>query len=114
MELTGGRTMSAVRGIYRDGKIELRTPSPEWADGTEVGGTLEPVTTTEIGITGDSPEASAAWLKWFDEFQTLPRDEGAADELEQILRDIKQARREGACAEMLAWTRLSAERRAAT
>jgi hypothetical protein len=106
--------MSAVRGIYRDGKIGLRTPSPEWADGTEVGGTLEPVTSTEIDITGDSPEAIAAWLKWFDEFQAMPVAEEAADELGQILRDIKQAGREGARAEMLATTRLCAERRATT
>ncbi len=28
--------MSAVRGIYRDGKIELRTPPPDWEEGAEV------------------------------------------------------------------------------
>lgn len=82
--------MSVVRGIYRDGKIELRTPPPDWEEGAEVGGTLEPVTPGEIDITGDSPEAIAAWLKWFDDFQALPRDEGAADEMERILRERKE------------------------
>ena len=40
-------------------------------------------------ITGDSPEAIAAWIMWYDKLLAIPKSEAAAIELEQILNDSK-------------------------
>lgn len=81
--------MSAIDGTFRNGKIELHGPPPaDWVDGAEV--SVSPVATPgEIDITGDSPEAIAAWLKWYDEFLRLPRSAEAGDELQRILDERK-------------------------
>lgn len=81
--------MSAVTGTFRGGKIELHGPPPvDWVDGIEVSvSPREPA--SEIDLTGDSPEAIAAWLRWYDEFVRLPRTSGAGDELQRILEERK-------------------------
>ena len=83
--------MSAVLAHYRNGAVELDGPPPtEWPEGAELRIEFEP-TENGIDITGDSPEAIAAWLKWAEEFFSLPRDEEAALELEAILKANKEA-----------------------
>ncbi|HEV3143247.1 MAG TPA: hypothetical protein VGZ47_05110 [Gemmataceae bacterium] len=65
--------MSTVRGIYRNGKIEIITPV-DWPDGCEV--LAEPASPEDsLGIGeedwSDSPEAIEAWLKWYDSLEPL-------------------------------------------
>lgn len=77
--------MPTITGIFRNGRVELDEPLPDWANGSAVT-VLKPDTATdEIDITGDSPEAIAAWTAWYEDFSALPRNEIAANELEQIL-----------------------------
>ena len=76
--------MTTVTGTLRDGKVEFHGPTPvEWVDGMEVHVTAE----EEV----ESAESLEEWLTWFDEFQSMPRHDGDADELEKILRDTKEA-----------------------
>jgi hypothetical protein len=82
--------MPTVLAYYRNGAVELDGPVPaEWTDGAGLRIDLEPAE-SGIDITGDSPEAIAAWLKWYEEFAALPRDEEAILELEEILRRNKE------------------------
>jgi hypothetical protein len=82
--------MSAVTGTFRNGKIELHGPPPaDWVDGTEVSVEMTP-TTGEIDLTGDSPEAIAAWLKWYDEFTATTVDSTFPEELEAFLAEEKR------------------------
>lgn len=82
--------MSAVTGTFRNGKIELHGPPPaDWVDGTEVSGELTP-TPGEIDITGDSPEAIAAWMKVMEELHKMTADSTFPDELEAFLAESKK------------------------
>jgi len=81
--------MTTITGIFRDGRVELDGPPPAWADGSPVTVMKPEVAAEPIDITGDSPEAIAAWMVWYDEFLTLPRCESAAEELERILAENK-------------------------
>jgi hypothetical protein len=82
--------MSAVTGTFRNGKIELHgPPPPDWVDGTEVVGELSPAT-GEIDLTGNSPEAIAAWLKWYDDLHASGVGSTLAQELEAILAEDKK------------------------
>ena len=82
--------MSAITGTFRDGKIELHgPPPPEWVDGTEVSVELREED-GEIDLTGDSPEAIAAWLKWYDEFTATTKDSTFPEELEAFLAERKK------------------------
>jgi hypothetical protein len=82
--------MSAVTGTFRGGKIELHGPPPaDWVDGTQV--SVEPTPTTgEIDLTGDSPEAIAAWIKWYDDLHKSGIGAAFAEELETILAEDKR------------------------
>jgi hypothetical protein len=77
--------MHVLSAHIRNGRIELDGPlPPNWSEGQRVSLTItEP--TEPLDITGDSPEAIAAWLKWYEEFRALPRDEAAAEEMDKIL-----------------------------
>ncbi len=82
--------MSAVTGTFRGGKIELHGPPPaDWADGTEV--SVEPTPTVEdIDLTGDSPEAIAAWIEAMEELRVLAAEApDAGEELQRILAERK-------------------------
>ena len=81
--------MTTITGIYRDGRVELDGPSPDWADGSPVTVANPEVAAAPLDITGDSPEAIAAWMVWHDEFLALARSESAAEELERILAENK-------------------------
>lgn len=82
--------MSAITGTYRDGKIELHgPPPPDWVEGGEVSVEMKPPA-GEIDITGDSPEAIAAWLKWYDEFTATTSDSTFPEELEAFLAERKK------------------------
>ena len=83
--------MSTITGIFRSGRVELDGPPPDWAEGSPVTVAKPDQAEGEIDITGDSPEAIAAWMAWYDEFLELPRSEAAADELELILGQRKAA-----------------------
>ena len=82
--------MSAVTGTFRGGKIELHGPPPaDWVDGGEVSVEMTPPA-GEIDITGDSPEAIAAWIKWMGEQRALAaQSPDAGDELQRILDERK-------------------------
>lgn len=82
--------MSAVTGTFRDGKIELHGPPPaDWVEGTEV--SVSPRETAgEIDLTGDSPEAIAAWIKWYDDLHASGIGSSFAEELEAILAEDKK------------------------
>lgn len=82
--------MSAITGTFRDGKIELHGPPPaDWVDGTEV--SVESKTPAgEIDLTGDSPEAIAAWVEAMAEVHKLAAEApDAGEELQRILAERK-------------------------
>jgi hypothetical protein len=82
--------MSAVTGTFRNGRIELHGPPPaDWVDGTEVS---VDVTSPagEIDLTGDSPEAIAAWVEAMAEVHKLTAGSTFPEELEAILAEDKR------------------------
>jgi hypothetical protein len=82
--------MSAITGTFRNGKIELHgPPPPDWVEGTEVSGELTP-TTGEIDLTGDSPEAIAAWIKWYDDLHKSGIGSSFAEEVGAVLAEQKE------------------------
>jgi hypothetical protein len=82
--------MSAVTGTFRGGKIELHGPPPaDWVDGTEVSVETKPPA-DEIDLTGDSPEAIAAWIQAMEELRVMAAEAPeAGDELQRILDERK-------------------------
>jgi hypothetical protein len=65
--------MNAIKATVQGGRIELQAP-PDWPDGTEV--IVQPVSREDqLGIREedwqDTPEAVAAWLKWYDSLEPL-------------------------------------------
>lgn len=81
--------MTTITGVFRNGRVELDGPVPDWAEGSAVTVTKPESVTDDIDITGDSPEAIAAWIAWYDKLLAIPKSEAAAIELEQILNDSK-------------------------
>ena len=82
--------MSAITGTFRNGKIELHGPPPaDWVDGTEVSVEMTP-STGEIDLTGDSPEAIAAWIKWMEDLHTMTAGSTFPEELEAFLAEQKK------------------------
>ena len=81
--------MTIITGIFRNGRVELDGPVPDWAEGSTVTVTKPETAADDIDITGDSPEAIAAWIMWYDKLLAIPKSEAAAVELEQILNDSK-------------------------
>ncbi len=82
--------MSAITGTFRGGKIELHGPPPaDWTDGTEV--SVSPSEVVEdIDLTGDSPEAIAAWIKWYDDLHKSGIGSPFAEELAAVLAEDKK------------------------
>jgi hypothetical protein len=75
--------MNAIKGIVKNGQIQVSEPMA-WPDGTEV--VVEPVELIAdeetFGVRDedweDTPEAVAAWIKWYDSLEPLqmtPREE---------------------------------------
>lgn len=82
--------MSAVTGTFRGGKIELHGPPPaDWVDGSEVSVQMTPPA-DEIDITGDSPEAIAAWIKAMEELHKMTAGSTFPEELEAFLAEDKR------------------------
>ena len=77
--------MTTVSGIYRNGRVEFDDPVPTWADGSPVAVTEPDTTATGIDITGDSPEAIAAWIAWYDDLHKAVAGSTFPDELEHIV-----------------------------
>lgn len=82
--------MSTITGTFRNGKIELHGPPPaDWVEGTEVSGELTP-TAGDIDLTGDSPEAIAAWIEAMAEVHKLTAGSAFAEELDAVLAEDKR------------------------
>jgi hypothetical protein len=82
--------MHTVTGHIRNGHIELDDPLPSrWPEGSRVSLTIAETPANELDITGDSPEAIAAWIAWYHDFRALPRNTADADELQDILNQRK-------------------------
>jgi len=86
--------MSTIRGIYRNGKIEIATPV-DWPDGSQV--LIEPVEEI-IGMReedwSDTPEAIAAWLQWYDSLEPLiftAEERAAWDAARQAQKNYEKA-----------------------
>jgi hypothetical protein len=65
--------MTTIKATVKAGRLELDAP-PDWPDGTEV--IVQPVQRADtFGIREDdwpdTPEAVAAWLKWYDSLEPL-------------------------------------------
>ncbi len=65
--------MSAIRGVYRNGKIEIAMPV-DWPEGCEV--FVEPAAeVNSLGVReedwSDSPESIDEWLRWYDSLEPL-------------------------------------------
>jgi hypothetical protein len=65
--------VTAIKAIVKDRRLELDVPA-DWPDGTEV--VVKPIRTElTLGIREEdwpeTPEASAAWLKWYDSLEPL-------------------------------------------
>jgi len=83
--------MSRIAAHIRNGRIELDEPLPaDWPDGTSITVGKADADDDDLDITGDSPEAIAAWLAWHTEFQALPRNEDLGLEMEQILNERRK------------------------
>jgi hypothetical protein len=82
--------VSTVTGTFRGGKIELHGPPPaDWVEGGEV--SVEMTTPTgEIDLTGDSPEAIAAWIKWYDDLHKSGIGSAFAEEVGAVLAEEKK------------------------
>jgi hypothetical protein len=88
--------MNAVLGTVKNGQVILDHPS-DLPEGSRV--LVEPV--TEEGALGvreedwqDTPEAIAAWLKWYDSLEPLqltPQEEADWRAARQAQRDLQKA-----------------------
>jgi hypothetical protein len=84
--------VTAIKAIIKDRRLEFDVPA-DWPDGTEV--VVKPLRTEEtLGIREEdwpeTPEASAAWLKWYDSLEPLifTDDERAAWEAARQERKV--------------------------
>ena len=77
--------MTNIAGVYRNGVIELLGPPPaDWEDGRQV-----QIPCEQIDLTGDSPEAMAAWQKEFRQIHAMLADDGFYEELQGTLAKNK-------------------------
>ena len=81
--------MTTITGIFRNGRVELDGPVPDWAEGSTVTVTKPETAADDIDITGDSPEAIAAWIAWFDKLHASLGESTFPEELDRILADAK-------------------------
>jgi hypothetical protein len=88
--------MSNIRGVYRNGKIEISTPV-DWPEGCEVRVDAKPVATppVKVGIDEsewrDDPESLAdwkAWLQTIEPFELSPEEEQANAQFNEIMRQF--------------------------
>lgn len=77
--------MTIITGIFRNGRVALDGPVPDWAEGSAVTVTKPESVTDHIDITGDSPEAIAAWIAWFDKLHALLGESTFPEELDRVL-----------------------------
>lgn len=81
--------MSMATGIWREGRIELRTPPPaDWSEGVEVS-IVRSKAPIEIDIRDEGPDALAAWIAWYDELDRTIGPSTFPDELERHLQREK-------------------------
>jgi hypothetical protein len=83
--------MNAIKGTYKDGKIVLDAPA-EWPEGCRV--VVEPVPEEEtFGVReedwSDTPEAIAAWLRWYDTLEPLVWTPGEEADLQAWQQKMK-------------------------
>ena len=86
--------MSTITGKFRNGGIVLDGPMPDWVEESEVIVQKPDSANDTIDINGDSPEAIAAWIAWYDDLLALPKSEEAAEELDRILAARKAEQKE--------------------
>ena len=86
--------MSTITGKFRNGGIVLDGPMPDWVEESEVIVQKPDSANDAIDINGDSPEAIAAWIAWYDDLLALPKYEEAAEELDRILAARKVEQKE--------------------
>jgi hypothetical protein len=78
--------MPTITGHIQNGTIVLDTPlPPDWPEGTQVTLAKREVEDAEIDITGDSPEAIAAWIAWYEKIHERHQDDKSGQEMEAIL-----------------------------
>lgn len=62
--------MKTLKGHIQGGQIHIDDSLPtDWPEGATVLLTLNPEDANDIDITGDSPEAIAAWMKWYEQLR---------------------------------------------
>ena len=81
--------MTIITGIFRNGRVELDGPVPDWAEGSTVNVTKPETAADTIDITGDSPEAIAAWIAWYDKLHASIGDSTFPEELDRALAEAK-------------------------
>jgi hypothetical protein len=71
---TGGQTMTPIRAIVQDRRIELAAPD-DLPDGTEVLVDLTPLPPGKIGLSEgewqDDPDALADWAAWLESVEPV-------------------------------------------
>jgi len=75
--------MTTVNGIYRNCRVEFDDPILAWADGSAAAVTKPETALSGIDITGDSPEAVAARIAWYDDLHKAAAGSTFPDELER-------------------------------
>lgn len=90
--------MSTIKATVKDRRLELEVPA-DWPDGTEV--EIHPVGSEKSEEKpfdeewSNSPEAIAAWLKWYDSLEPLiltPEEEADAEAWLRKANDYSLAR----------------------
>ncbi len=82
--------MHTLIGRVRNGHIELDDPLPSrWPEGSRVSLTIAETPEEELDITGDSPEALAAWIDYYDKLHAQLAGSKFPEQLERILAEAK-------------------------
>jgi hypothetical protein len=85
--------MSAIRGTYRNGRVELTDPPPaDWEDGTEVQVSLTDVAALEAMEEAIQPSDPAAIEEWCASITSL-RPFLTPEEEAQWLNDLEEHKR---------------------
>jgi hypothetical protein len=82
--------MHTTTGRVHNGHIELDAPLPgRWPEGSRVSLTIADTPEEVLDITGDSPEAIAAWIAYYDTLHAQLAGSTFPEQLERILADAK-------------------------
>jgi hypothetical protein len=77
--------MTKITGVYRNGVIELLGPAPpDWNEGRQVD-----IPCGETDLTGDSPQAIAAWAEEMRQIHAQLSNDGFYEEVQQALNRSK-------------------------